>query len=69
MTAISPKEHRLLLWAAVVVYVACHFYYVTAPPNGYHHWRESDTISIATNYYFETTAHSVGSLNRYSLKK
>ena len=53
MTAISPKEHRLLLWAAVVVYAACHFYYVTAPPNGYHHWRESDTMSITANYYFE----------------
>ena len=40
-------------WAAgiIVVYALLHLYQITAPPNGYHIWRESDTAVVALNYY------------------
>ncbi len=53
MNANRTKEYRLLFLGAVVVYIICHLYYINAPPNGYHHWRESDTTSIIANYYYE----------------
>jgi 4-amino-4-deoxy-L-arabinose transferase-like glycosyltransferase len=50
---LSVKEKRYLLWGAIVLFFLCHLYYLNAPPNGYHHWRESDTMSMVANYYYE----------------
>jgi len=47
------KNPRRLLWAALAVFILLHFYQLNAPPNGYHHWRESDTAAVALNYYQE----------------
>jgi hypothetical protein len=42
---------RISLTAALVLFLASHIFYITAPPNGYHKWRESDTASVTLNYY------------------
>jgi len=38
---------------AIGLYFIAHLYYLSAPPNGYHHWRESDTAAVILNYYQE----------------
>lgn len=44
---------RLVLLGAVVLFALCHLYQLSAPPSGYHAWRESDTAAIILNYYQE----------------
>ncbi|MFZ5980572.1 MAG: ArnT family glycosyltransferase [Candidatus Zixiibacteriota bacterium] len=41
----------VIFYAALVLFFTLHLYYVTAPPNGYHVWRESDTAAVTLNYY------------------
>lgn len=41
---------NIFIFAAIVVFFAVHLYRITAPPNGYHKWRESDTAAVALNY-------------------
>ena len=47
------QKHRQTLYAALAVFFVLHLYNVTAPPNGYHQWRESDTAAVMLNYYQE----------------
>jgi len=47
------RGQRLLLYGGLVLFALMHLYYLDAPPNGYHAWRESDTAAIALNYYQE----------------
>lgn len=35
------------------MFFVLHLYNITAPPNGYHQWRESDTAAVMLNYYQE----------------
>ena len=37
----------------MIIFFLLHFYKLTLPPNGYHHWRESDTAAVSLNYYQE----------------
>lgn len=46
-------RQRKLLWGIIALFFVCHLYYLNAPPNGYHNWRESDTMSIVANYHNE----------------
>jgi 4-amino-4-deoxy-L-arabinose transferase-like glycosyltransferase len=54
-TASSEPDRgaRLVLGAALLLFVIMHLYYINAPPNGYHQWRESDTAAVSLNYYQE----------------
>lgn len=49
------KEIRAtwIVWCALILFTILHFYNISAPPNGYHQWRESDTAAISLNYYQE----------------
>jgi 4-amino-4-deoxy-L-arabinose transferase-like glycosyltransferase len=38
---------------AIGLFFLIHLYRLSAPPNGYHHWRESDTAAVILNYYQE----------------
>ncbi len=44
---------RADFWATIViiVFAVMHLYQISAPPNGYHVWRESDTAVVAYNYF------------------
>jgi len=44
---------RLILIAAIAIFIVLHIYHINEPPNGYHQWRESDTAAIILNYYQE----------------
>ncbi|HEX2896870.1 MAG TPA: glycosyltransferase family 39 protein [candidate division Zixibacteria bacterium] len=44
---------RLVLIAAIAIFIVLHIYHINEPPNGYHQWRESDTAAIILNYYQE----------------
>ncbi len=46
------QPHRIL-YCAIGLFFLLHLYRITAPPNGYHQWRESDTAAVALNYYEE----------------
>jgi 4-amino-4-deoxy-L-arabinose transferase-like glycosyltransferase len=46
-------KHRRILLAVLAVFFVLHLYNITAPPNGYHQWRESDTAAVMLNYYQE----------------
>ncbi|HWR84050.1 MAG TPA: glycosyltransferase family 39 protein [Candidatus Deferrimicrobium sp.] len=35
------------------VFFLAHLYRLSDPPNGYHHWRETDTAAVMLNYYQE----------------
>jgi len=47
------NKQRLILLIGIVIFVGGHLYQISAPPNGYHQWRESDTAAVALNYYQE----------------
>ncbi|UCD63212.1 MAG: glycosyltransferase family 39 protein [Candidatus Zixiibacteriota bacterium] len=47
------KRPAVPFWSALVVFFALHLYKLSAPPNGYHQWRESDTAAVILNYYQE----------------
>ncbi|UCC99712.1 MAG: glycosyltransferase family 39 protein, partial [Phycisphaerales bacterium] len=47
------NRSRLVFWATVLIFFLMHLYKLSAPPNGYHQFRESDTAAIALNYYQE----------------
>lgn len=49
----AGKAPRHLLWAAIAIFFVLHLYQLSAPPNGYHQWRESDTAAVILNYYQE----------------
>lgn len=53
MIAFENKKNRYLLYAGLLVFFLLHLYRLSAPPNGYHQWRESDTAAITLNYYQE----------------
>lgn len=36
---------------ALVLFFLFHLYQISAPPNGYHNWRESDTAAVILNYF------------------
>jgi len=50
--SILGHPNRLVL-VAIGVFFLMHLYRLTAPPNGYHHWRESDTAAVILNYFQE----------------
>lgn len=50
---VSRKAQRLILYGGIVIFALLHLYYLNAPPNGYHAWRESDTAAVTLNYYQE----------------
>lgn len=47
------ERPHLLFWATMLIFFLMHLYMLTAPPNGYHQWRESDTAAVTLNYYQE----------------
>jgi hypothetical protein len=53
MTSITGKELRVIYYLTLIVFFLGHLYYITAPPNGYHKPRESDTATVALNYYHD----------------
>jgi hypothetical protein len=40
-------------YAGIAIFILMHIYNISAPPNGYHQWRESDTAAVIANYYQE----------------
>lgn len=44
---------RRIFYGSLVLFFILHLYQLSAPPNGYHQWRESDTAAIALNYFQE----------------
>jgi len=51
MKIARTKVGKTIFYAALVLFFILHLYYITAPPNGYHVWRESDTAAVTLNYY------------------
>jgi len=51
MEHLRTGASRVIFYAALVLFFILHLYNITAPPNGYHKWRESDTASVTLNYY------------------
>jgi len=51
MKIARTKVGKTIFYAALVLFFILHLYYITAPPNGYHVWRESDTAVVTLNYY------------------
>ena len=45
------RAGKFIFYAALVLFFVLHLYYITAPPNGYHIWRESDTAVVTLNNY------------------
>ncbi|MCH7878467.1 MAG: glycosyltransferase family 39 protein [candidate division Zixibacteria bacterium] len=44
------SDPRKLSVLALSLFALAHLYQISAPPNGYHQWRESDTAAVALNY-------------------
>lgn len=44
---------NVILWFVIGLFFVLHLYNISAPPNGYHQWRESDTAAISLNFYQE----------------
>lgn len=44
---------RYFVYGALILFALLHLYRVSAPPNGYHQWRESDTAAVILNFYQE----------------
>lgn len=51
----QPEKRGLspdyILWGSLILFFLMHLYQISAPPNGYHKWRESDTAAVSLNYY------------------
>ncbi len=52
---IGTKELKpeTILYAVLFIFFLLHLYQISAPPNGYHQWRESDTAAVSLNFYQE----------------
>jgi len=46
-------DYRFMFLAAFIIFAALHIWRLSASPNGYHKWRESDTAAVIQNYYQE----------------
>lgn len=44
------KAESVIYYTALILFFVLHLYRLTAPPNGYHKWRESDTAAVNLNY-------------------
>ena len=53
MSSSVSRTDKLILIAAIAIFILLHIYQINSPPNGYHQWRESDTAAIILNYYQE----------------
>lgn len=54
MSPARDQFHSMyIFWAILAAFFFIHLYRLSAPPNGYHKWRESDTAAISLNYYQE----------------
>lgn len=42
-----------ILFVGLLIFGIAHLYFINAPPNGYHRWRESDTAAVILNYFQE----------------
>ena len=54
MSLLEFRHARRLVGLAIGLYFVAHLYYLSLPPNGYHHWRESDTAAVILNYHQES---------------
>lgn len=62
----QTRTSRIIFYAALVFFIVLHLYYITAPPNGYHKWRESDTASVTLNYYQDSLSFLTPRTNELS---
>ena len=51
MNKMRTGAARIILLATLVLFFVLHLFYISAPPNGYHIWLESDTAAVTLNYY------------------
>ena len=45
----GQRYDRYVIPAILIIFAVLHIYRLTAPPNGYHKWRESDTAAVIQN--------------------
>lgn len=60
----GQRYDRYVIPAILIIFAVLHIYRLTAPPNGYHKWRESDTAAVIQNYYQEDMSFSEPRINQ-----
>ena len=52
--ALRLTGHPHFRWLVVLLFLLIHLYRLDDPPNGFHRWRETDTVAVARNFATES---------------